>query len=554
MYATLVVTEGPERGRVYSLTEGELIIGRDAACQVRLTDMKVSRRHTRVNVRNGTCELVDLGSSNGTWVNGGQIQTKPLEDGDLIGIGNTRLHFREPQKSATGPLLSPSETQRITLTSDGLLQWQDASDVDSLRRAKGDLETLYRLGRTINPILETSQLVPKLLDLIFEEVRKVDHCSVLLLDPDTARITATASRYGRVAPSADLPPFNASMVEQVVRAKKAILTFDGLGGGAQAQSAICAPILMQKTLLGIIYADTLVLEHRFTRDDLRLLAAIALQAGAALANAQLYERLVFEKNELTAAHHELKLAQDRLLQSEKLAAVGQLASGIVHDIKNPMTVIMGYLSIMREKLQGKQPEVMRQLELSDDLNSAEEGIRYCNEVINNLLRFAKPSSLTKAPLQLNDIVQDTVRFLTPELNKLQVATEVNCAADLPLIAADGNQLKQVFINIVLNAAQAMDKPSPLIRVVTEYAADETPPSVRIQITDNGKGMDESQRRRVFDPFFTTKTLTQGSGGSGLGLSISYAIINSHGGRIVVASTPGVGSSFTVILPAEGRSA
>ncbi len=560
MYATLVVTEGPERGRVYSLSEQELTIGRDAACKVRLTDMKVSRQHSRLCLRDDDCFLADLGSSNGTWVNGQQIKEQRLGDGDLIGIGNTRLHFRVPQKSVTGPILSPSETQRITLTSDGVLQWQDASDVDSLKRAKGDLETLYRLGRTINPILETSQLVPKLLDLIFEEVRKVDRCSVLLLDPETQRVTATASRYGRIAPSADLPPFNQNMVDQVVRAKKAVLTFESVEGGsgelARARSAICAPILMQKSLLGVIYADTLVPEHRFSRDDLRLVAAIALQAGAALANAQLYERLVFEKNELSTAHQELKLAQDRLIQSEKLAAVGQLASGIVHDIKNPMTVIMGHLSLLREKIEGHSADLVKTLGLHEDFDNAEGGIRYCNDVVNNLLKFAKPSALSKFSVQINDIVQDTVRFLTPELNKLHVPVQMDLAPDLPPLVADGNQLKQVFINIILNAAQAMDKPQPRIRIATERVENAAPFALRVTVADNGKGMTDQQRRRVFDPFFTTKSMPigVGTGGAWLGMSISYAIINSHGGRIEVASQPGEGSTFTIMLPLEGRTA
>jgi signal transduction histidine kinase len=325
-------------------------------------------------------------------------------------------------------------------------------------------------------------------------------------------------------------------------------------GVGRARSTICAPILMQKSLLGIIFTDTLVPEHRFIRDDLRLVAAIALQAGAALANAQLYERLVFEKNELAAAHQELKQAQDKLVQSEKLAAVGQLASGIVHDIKNPMTVILGYVSIMREKLETHYAEIMKKLELDSDLRNAEEGIHYCNEVINNLLKFAKPTSLSKATTNLNDVVQDTVKFLAAELNKLHVNVQITCAPDLPSIQADGNQLKQVFINIILNAAQAMDKEQPLIRIATEQVENATPPCVRVLISDNGKGMADDQRRRVFDPFFTTKTLTQGMGGAGLGMSISYTIINSHGGRIEVTSTPGEGSSFTVTLPVEGRTA
>lgn len=561
---TFIVTEGAERGQVFELVNLVSTIGRDATCELRLSDMRVSRHHAEVSRSDHSCEITDLDSSNGTWVNGAQVKRKALASGDIVQVGSTQLRFQLKKDSPSAvERLSHGETQRITLGTEGLfLNWPDASDLDSLRRAKTDLETLYRLGRTLNPIMETGQLVPKIMDTIFEEVRKVDRCTILITDPESGRVTGSASRFGRsVAPTAELP-YSKTMLDQVLKEKKAVLTFDAMSddrfrAGQSVQtsgirSAICAPLQYQKTILGVIQADTIVPEHRFTRDDLRLIAAIGLQAGAALANAQLYERLVYEKAELHVANQKLKSAQDKLIQSEKLAAVGQLASGIVHDLKNPITVILGYLSIMRDKLENQARDTFNALKLDDDLKAAEKGIQFCNDVISELLKFSRPSELTKAPLDVNELITATLKFLHVELLKAQAKTELHLAAGLPRLLADGNQLKQVFINIILNAIQAFDKPVRIIRVTSEVIGAEKHAQVRISFTDNGKGMTEDQRRRVFDPFFTTKSAGSGLGGTGLGMSVSYSIIDGHGGSIEVRSIPGEGSTFSVLLPVTAK--
>ncbi len=560
MQPTLVVTEGPERGQVFALNNLVSTLGRDAGCELRLSDMRVSRNHAEISRTDSVCEISDLNSSNGTWINGEQIKKKQLVDGDVVGVGSTRLHFRlRPASPSSIAQLTHGETQRITLVTDGLfMNWSDATDVEALRRAKSDLETLYRLGRTLNPIMETGQLVPRILDTIFEEVRKVDRCSVLLIDPDTGRMTGTASRYGRSVTPRDDATYSSTMVDQVLKEKKAILTYDAMNddrfrGGESVQlnnirSAICAPMQYQKTILGVIQADTMVPDHRFTRDDLRLIAAIGLQAGAALANSQLYEKLVYEKAELHVVNQKLKTAQEKLIQSEKLAAVGQLASGIVHDIKNPMTVVLGYIDIIRDKLENQAAPILSSLKIDDDLKAAEKGMLFCNEVVSELLKFAKPSELSKAPVDINDLVANTLKFLHVETIKAKVKIELQLDAGLPKLMADANQLKQVFINIVLNGVQAVDKQDAVIRVTTETIGTGDNAQLRISFTDNGRGMTEEQRRKVFDPFFTTKTASGGSGGTGLGLSVSYAIIDGHGGSIEVKSRVGEGSTFSVLLP------
>jgi signal transduction histidine kinase len=554
MQPTFVLTEGPDRGQVVSIKNMVTTIGRDSNCDVRLADMRVSRHHAEVSRVDSTCEIRDLDSSNGTWVNGLRVKKKLLTHGDIVGLGSTRMHFQITADTVPSDVgQSPGETQRVTLGTEGLfVNWADATDVDSLRRAKADLETLYRLGRTLNPLMDTGQLVPRIMDTVFEEVRKVDRCSVLLVDPETLRVTGTASRCGRsVTPEKEVS-YSTAILEQVLKEQKSVLSFnaaDDSSGPADVSSVICAPMQYQKAVLGVVLAETVSQEHRFTRDDLRLVAAIGLQAAAALANAQLYERLVYEKAELDVANQKLRSAQEKLIQSEKLAAVGQLASGIVHDIKNPLSVVLGYLGAIRIKLEDRAGAALADLKLNDDLTAAEKGIQFCNSVVSDLLQFAKPSALSRSPMNINDLITDTLKFMSVELNKSHVRMDLHLAAGLPTLPADATQLKQVFINILLNAIQAADKKERVIRVSTDLVGTGGAGQVRIRFSDNGRGMTEDQRRRVFDPFFTTKPAT-GQGGTGLGLSVSYAIIDSHGGSIEVQSKSGEGSTFSVLIPVK----
>jgi signal transduction histidine kinase len=427
-----------------------------------------------------------------------------------------------------------------------------------LKRAKADLEVLYRVSRDVSALLETSQLLPRLIDILFEEIAKIDRCSIHLIDQQTGKLECKAQRVRRPAA---LPgePYSITLLEQVLRERRALLTYDAMNderfrAGDSIRignicSAICAPLQAQKGIVGILHVDTVTPRNGLTRDDLRLLATVGLLAGAAVENARLYEKIAYDKAAMHVAHQDLKAAQSGLMQSEKLAAIGRLSSGFVHDVKNPLTVILGYAGLIKSKLRKRDPEFARQLNIADDLDNIEKGIEYCTEVINGLLKFAKPSAPSKTRANINDLIRNTVAFVQVETRKTGVRIETQFDESLPLLMIDESQIKQVMINIILNAGQAMDKPEKVIRIQSELISRAGKNWARVAFRDSGRGMSDDQRRRVFEPFFTTKEQqTAGSGGTGLGLAVSFMIMESHGGFIEVDSEPGIGTTFSILLP------
>lgn len=559
MEPSVIIIDGPDKGLVVPIVEKVTTIGRDRNCEISLSDLQSSRRHAQIHRVGTGAEIADNESSNGTRVNGELVTRRPLLDGDLISIGNTTMRFRlssSPDKPPEPPM---TDTQTIAMDPAlaGASLRKDAGGMEELKRAKSDLEVLYRVSRDASSILETSQLLPRLIDIILEENQKVDRCSIHILNEKTGLLECKAQRVRRASP---LPgePYSTTLLAQVLREKQALLTNDALTDArfragesiriSNICSAICAPLQTQKGLIGIVHVDTVSPERRFTRDDLRLLAAVGVLAGAALENARLYEKIAYDKASLHVAHQELKAAQGRLIQSEKLAAVGRLASGIVHDVKNPLTVILGYAGLIKSKLRKRDPAITSQLGIAEDLNNIEKGIEYCTEVINGLLKFARPGDPAKTRVDLNEVIRNTLMFVHVETHKVGVKITTSYGDPLPALMLDESQIKQVMINIILNAVQAMDKDEKTILITSEVIARGGSSWVRIAFRDNGKGMLDEERRRVFEPFYTTKEQGVGSGGTGLGLAVSFMIIESHGGSIEVDSEIGVGTTFSVLLP------
>jgi len=185
----------------------------------------------------------------------------------------------------------------------------------------------------------------------------------------------------------------------------------------------------------------------------------------------------------------------------------------------------------------------------DSLKEIQKGVMHCNEILNGLLQFAGQSRSVKAPVNINDLLRSTESFMAYEFKKANTALTLDLGANLPVITADANQLKQTFINIMLNALQAMGRDGTL-KITTSSAAEDGKTWVTVTFADNGPGMSEEVRKKVFDPFFTTKKGSGSPGGTGLGLSVSYGIIQNQGGTIEVASAPGQGATFTIRLPAQ----
>ena len=234
---------------------------------------------------------------------------------------------------------------------------------------------------------------------------------------------------------------------------------------------------------------------------------------------------------------ELQLLQTQLVQSEKLASLGQLVGGAAHELNNPLTAMLGYSELLAST--DLSPE---QRSLTDKVTQQAKRVRI---LVASLLSFAKQVPATKTPLDLNTMLQTVLKLCQPQMHVAKVQASLRLAEALPKVKGDANQLLQVFSHIINNAAHAMSESGGTLTITTQVATK----VVSIQFADNGPGMTEPER--VFDPFYTTRPIGQGTG---LGLSACYGIIQEHGGKIACRNRDEGGAIFIVELPALEKSA
>ncbi len=243
---------------------------------------------------------------------------------------------------------------------------------------------------------------------------------------------------------------------------------------------------------------------------------------------------------------ELRLAEAEVARGEKLAAIGQLAAGIAHELNNPLTGVLTFTSLIRQKMPAGSQD-------AEDLDLVIRETRRCASIIRRLLDFAREKPPEKTDVDLNELARETVRFVerSAALQKVEIFTELD--PGLPHLYADGDLLKQVLMNILVNAQQAISGPGRITVRTRLHAARRLPlrtepqPVVEIAISDTGCGIARSNLQRIFDPFYTSKEVGKGTG---LGLSVSYGIVKAHGGEIEVESTVGAGSTFHVFRAAS----
>jgi signal transduction histidine kinase len=236
-------------------------------------------------------------------------------------------------------------------------------------------------------------------------------------------------------------------------------------------------------------------------------------------------------------HLELERSREHLLQAEKMAMVGKLAAGVAHSIRNPLTSVkMRLFSLSRSlKLNDTQKE---------DFQVITEEIRHTDTIVQNFLEFARPPKLKMQPISPSTVVDQTLQLLAHRMRSYDVTVKVRREELLPEIEGDPEQLKEVFVNLIENACEAM-APNGSIVITEDTIQRLSSRSVQIQVTDNGPGVPESIKEKLFEPFFTTK-----EEGTGLGLSIAVRIVQEHHGRLDVTSKEGHGATFTVTLPLE----
>lgn len=406
-------------------------------------------------------------------------------------------------------------------------------------------EFLGRLVAGLVGIERTEAVAAFVVECLIEGTR-AESCSVMLLDPDSNRLEVIAAD-----PVAEDMPLSDSVAPLRlgegaagwVASERRPLRLDNAaedhrfispaGSGVVVNSLLSLPLTVSGRVVGVLNLGSPT-PGVFSEADERFLATVLGPIASALDRARRVELLERENLSLS---EQIAEWGTRLAQSEKMSAVGSLLAGIVHELNNPLTTILGFSQF----LAGGGGDQKKNLE-----RIVSESER-CARIVQNVLRISRPGSGEKEVVNLNAAIRETLELAVYQLRLNRIGLGLHLAEANPSISVNSCELTQVLLNLVTNAVQAIssDRDEGTVDVSTSIERDR----VTIRVRDNGPGMDPGTAERVFEPFFTTKTT-----GTGLGLSLSRQLVEANGGRIEVTSKPGEGTSFAVEFPLVADSA
>ena len=557
--ASLFVIQGRNRGERFDIADDETStsIGRESANAVRLDDNEVSRRHAEISRVGDRFVVGDLRSSNGTYVNSRKVERAPLAAGDQIQVGRTVLVFgQESEEIPVGPVdivsgpgaddhsrivrSIPDETVDLLLLAD---------DTQSLRlaRARSNLQVMYRTALAISHTLDIDDLLGRILGLVFEWV-EADRGCIMLLDPANRQLTSKARRDRSGIDATSSMTISRTILYYVLDHREGVLTSDARDDDrfrsgnsvlrTGVREAICVPMQGRYDTVGVMYVDTTVPladvtageQQRFTEEHLKLMIAIGHQAALAVEDTTYYSAMV---------------------QSERLAAVGQTIATLSHHIKNILQGIRGGSYLVEMGLEGNDQAVLKK---GWDIVARNQN--KISSLVMDMLSFSKEREPEPVPSSLVTVVEEVLETVAQRAAEAGTALVFEPPLGFPDLLFDPEGISRAILNVVSNALDAVDErrqeePSCEKQVAVRLTADADEGICRIIIDDTGSGMDEETAATVFNLFVSTK----GSRGTGLGLTVSKKIMQEHGGDITVASEPGRGSRFTLelpmTLPAEG---
>ncbi len=288
-----------------------------------------------------------------------------------------------------------------------------------------------------------------------------------------------------------------------------------------------APLIAREKVVGVVVVDNPNRQHAIGRNELRILKLMASQAGKAIENAILY-------HEIEEAGRTLGEVQERVIQSERLAAIGEMAAGIAHELKGPLVSIGGFARRLEKKLAHDSQEL-------ESVDIIIREVMRLELMLSDILSFSRKTTICYEKCDIVTIVDHSLKLAKEQIARHGITLERHKSAGIPQILGDAQQLKQVFLNLFINAVEAMHEGGTLEVMVERTTMDETL-AVAVVVSDTGGGIPLEMLHDIFSPFFTTK-----QGGTGLGLPIVHKIVTQHGGRINVCNR-GHGAEFRVILP------
>lgn len=548
--SSLYVIKGRDQGKRFDLRDPVLGLGRDGTNPIQLHDTEVSRRHAEVRLEGQHFAVVDLGSSNGTFVNSESIRRQVLRSGDRVQLGKTVMIFTSQEPSSSHALASEVDIvghdagiagSRIVTSlghEEGSKIFGPQGLVESpwLARARSNLQIMYRTALAVSHTLDIDQLLGRIMELIFEWVESDRGC-IMLVDQETDELAPRVTRNRRGVSSAENIEISRTILDYVMEKKEGVITSDARdderwdAGGSivklGVREAICVPMQGRYGIVGVIYIDTFtppgrVIQQRivkkFSEEHLKLMIAIGHQAALAVEDTSYYSAMV---------------------QAERLAAMGQTIATLSHHIKNILQGIRGGSYLIEEGLKTNETDVIQR-----GWAIVEKNQEKISNLVMDMLTFSKERQPDMVAANLNEVTQDVVELMQVRAQDAGVELLWQPADEMPPLTFDPDGLHRAILNIVTNAIDACANcEAGRVSVATEYSEESR--LLRVLVDDNGEGIVPDDLKKIFSVFESRK----GSRGTGLGLPVSQKILREHGGEIRVESQVGAGSRFILELPA-----
>jgi signal transduction histidine kinase len=299
----------------------------------------------------------------------------------------------------------------------------------------------------------------------------------------------------------------------------------------QCSSFAVVPLIAREKVLGVLWADNAITQKPIEDRDVERLRIFSNNASLAIENSNLYQNIQEKVTELDQAYQALQENRDRLVRSEKLAAVGEMSATVAHAIRNPLTAIGGFARRLLKR-EGVSEITNKYLKIIiDEIDRLEL-------LLTEMLDFVRPKDTSVQRVCIHDIVEHTLEILADELKTRNISIQKHYYPDLPMAHIDSDQLEEVFLNMFRNSIDAMPEGGTL--TISTFKEDDC---IKISLADTGGGIAESDVEKIFHPFFTKKPK-----GSGLGLAMCNQIVSCHGGRINLRKAVADGAVFDIYLP------
>ena len=430
------------------------------------------------------------------------------------------------------------EKQRLTFENKRLVQDLEKIN-EQLKMKVNDLLNLNEASRLLCSVLDLDTLLESCLSIV-TSISRSERVSIMLVDESGEMVIRKARGIRedivhsvRVRPGEGISGIVAREGKPL---RNVDLELDGredpdLSRNYTSKAFLSVPVYRKDKVIGVLNVTNRQVDEPFSDDEMDIISILANQAAVAIENAELYTNLEKTLNQI-------KATQEQLIRSEKLASLGQLAAGIAHEINNPLAIISGCAQLL--SILAAKKEKLTELdfkEISRDLDTIIRETEHCGRLTDNLLQFSRKAPQEAKPTDINELLKQILSLVENQANLRNIKVMKRLGHGLPAVMVDHGQIRQVFLNMLLNAAQAMPDGGTLC-ITTRQTS-----SIEVIFQDTGVGIPEESLKDIFDPFFTTK-----KEGVGLGLFISQTIIERHKGSINVESRAGEGTTFTISLP------